>query len=155
MLGNKMIRTYILILITFSLNIFASDIINIKFTNSANQSYQTTHLLKDLKTNDHIELKKAYVLLIETPSLHNTYYKIQSDELEKFSNISEVYHVLFVVASAKEEYLDSYHTTIETAKKLLKKDAYFKVRLLNSTGVLLNESRQPVKVIELKKWLKL
>jgi hypothetical protein len=149
-----MIRIYILILITLSLNIFASDIINIKFTNSANQSYQTTHLLEDLKTNDHIEVKKAYVLLIETPSLHNAYYEIQSNELEKFGNISEGYQVLFVVASTKEEYLDSYHTTIETAKKLLKKDACFKVRLLNSKGVLLNESLQPVKVIELKRWLK-
>lgn len=145
---------YLLVLVTVSLNGFASDIINIKFTNTNNQSYQTTHLLEDLKTNNHIEFQKAYLLLVETPSLQNQYYKTQINELKKFDNLAEVYQLLFVVASAKKEYLDGYHTTIDTAKELLKKDASFKVRLLDSKGEVLNESLKPIKVVKLKKWMK-
>ena len=131
----------------------ASEVIDIKFIDSSQNIYQTTHLLEDIKSNNHMEFHNANVLLIETPSLDNKYFKTQNHELEKFGIMAETYQVLFVVASAKEEHQHGYHTTVETAKKLFGEHLHFRVRLLNARGIVLHESVQPVTASGLKRWL--
>ena len=136
-----------------SLHSLASEIIDVPFTADSKKHYRTTHLLKDLKINDQMLLQTAYVLLVETPSLHDAPYETQNGELEKFGHLAETYQVLFVVASPEDAYQHGYRTSTETAKKLLGEDARFRVRLLNSEGMVLHESLRPVKVTALQKWL--
>ena len=145
--------TWMLVFIVFASSNVVAETIGLEFKSSSNRSYRTTSLLADLKKHYGIDFSVEKVLLIETPSLSSPQFETQRDQLSQFGHKAEKYQVMFVVACQSEELKHGYHTTIEEARKLSDGQLLFRVRLLDSKGVVLNESNHPVPEKGLVEWL--
>ena len=146
-------RTIILVIMLIaSFSVFASDIVDIDFFDARGNRYRTTSLLTDLKNNYSQEFLSVKVLLIETPSLDSGEFLKQDRALKLMGH--EEFPILFVVASIKQEYKHGYHTSRQVAKELAGESARFRIRLLTSTGLVLEESTEPLAVQQLKRWFR-
>lgn len=146
-------KLILLLAILFSPVPKASDIVDVEFSDSRGVSYRTTTLISDLESEYGLELNGAKILLIETPSLEEPSYKLQNKELGSLGHKAEEFQVLYVIACPKEKYQHGYHTSIETAEKLLGANPRFRVRHLNAEGIVVNESLVPVLGETLEQWL--
>ena len=145
---------WLLVLLVISPCKVLADIVDIEFHTRSNTTYRTTNLSADLKKNYGIKFDGEKVLLIETPHLSSPQYKVQREQLNRLGHNTEEYQVMFVVACQNEESEGGYYTTIEEARKLANGISVFRVRLLDSKGVVVNESAHPVLVGKLIEWLK-
>jgi hypothetical protein len=133
--------------------IVLAEAVDIEFQSSGSKKYHTTSLSDDLRRHYGIESTDEKVLLVETPYLSSPQYEAQRDQLSIFGHKAEEYQIMFVVACQNEEYKHGYHTTIADARKLSNGQSLFRVRLMDSKGVVLNESNQPVLEKVLVEWL--
>jgi hypothetical protein len=131
----------------------ASTVVDVEFMASGGAKYRTSKLVSSLKANYGENYTNAKVLLIETASLGSESYTAQSKALNALGHESEKYRVLFVGACPDTEYKGGYHTSRETAQKLMANKTTFRVRLLNQDGLVLKESTRPVVGKELRSWL--
>ncbi len=135
----------------------AAEIVDAEFRDSSGkQLYHTTNLMQDLTTWYGVAFANvdAKVLLIETDSLTSAEYQQQDSDLDDLGHDVEENAVLFVIACTKEENHGSYHTTREAAKDLSLGKYSFRIRLLNSRGVVLKNSLKPVSTRDLRLWMK-
>lgn len=140
-------------LLAFASVAVASTVVDVEFIASGGAKYRTSKLVSSLEANYGENYTNAKVLLIETASLGSESYTAQSKALNALGHESEEYRVLFVVACPDAEYKDGYHTSRETAQKLMANMTTFRVRLLNQDGFVLKESTKPVLGTELMSWL--
>ena len=128
----------------------AADMVDVPFFDAAGNKY----LSADLRSRYGLNLEKARVLLVETPSLASPEYQTQAKAFDSLGHEIEELQVLFVVACPSEEYKDGYHTSSDVARALAPGQTTFRVRLLNPTGMVLKESSRPLSVKKLRLWLK-
>lgn len=151
---KKSIGLLIFILLLTKAYVHAEQVVYVKFSRDDKTFISTTRLAEDLEKEFKFKPKSPKVLLIETPSLKNEDYKKQTVYLHGFGKQAQKYELLYVIACPEKTYGHGYHTSVEDAKGLSTDgEAVFRVRLLNSKGLLLNQSTQPVASDELKKWL--
>ena len=136
--------------------LYAAEVLDIEFKDSGGTLYHTTTLTKDITSQygqafADIDMK---VLLIQTPTLSDEKYRIQNTNLDALGHETEELQVIFITSCTQQEYLYGYHTSVETAKRLSSAKHPFRVRLLNSKGVVLKDSSSPVSTNELRRWLK-
>ena len=142
--------TWLLVFLIISPNCVLAETVDVEFQSSNNSKYRTTSLTADLKRHYGFDFNGGKVLLIEIPYLSSPHYETQSDQLSQLGH--KEYPVVFVVACQNEELKYGYHTTTEEARKLANGMIVFRVRLLDSKGVVMNESAHPVLVGELIEW---
>lgn len=145
--------TCLLVFLVISPGSILAETVDFEFQSSNSKKYRTTTLIADLKRHYGIEFISEKVLLIETPYLSNLQYVTQRDQLTRLGHKAEEFLVMFVVACQNEESKHGYHTTIEEARKLSNGQSLFRVRLLDSKGVVMHKSTQPVLENRLIKWL--
>lgn len=141
------------LLLAFASAVVASTVVDVEFVASGGAKYRTSKLVSSLEANYGPNYTNAKVLLIETVSLGSESYTAQSKALNALGHKSEEYRVMFVVACTDTEYMSGYHTSRETAQKLMANSVTFRVRLLNQNGLVLKESTKPVLGKELELWL--
>lgn len=122
-------------------DLYAAEVLDIEFKDSGGKLYHTTTLTKDVTLQygqafADIDMK---VLLIQTPALSDKQYQVQNTNLDALGHETEELQVIFITACAQQEYLHGYHTSVETAKRLSSAKHSFRVRLLNSKGVVLKD----------------
>lgn len=124
--------TFILTSISFS------QTLDFKFCDANEKEYRSTTFSKVISSGDNTGSGES-IILLETPSLNNSLY-IKQDQILNFLD-AESLRLIYITACSTEEYKDGYHTTIESAKALIKPGAGFRIRLLdNNAGVIFESS---------------
>ncbi len=147
-----------LVALFFTSAAVAGEVLDIEFVDSGNHSYRTITIASDLKSmyGADYDYSNAKVLLIETPSFKNENYLAQDKSLNALGHGAAADdEILFVMACPSETYDSGYFTSMTTAKKLAGDKALFRVRLLNSSGLVLKESLLPLTTDQLRQWFKM
>ncbi len=136
--------------------VYAAPVLDIEFKDNRGKLYHTTTLSKDMALHygQAFATVDMQVLLIQTTSLSDEKYQTQNSYIDSLGHEVEEFAVIFITACTQQEDAHGYHTSIATAKKLSSEKSPFRVRLLNSKGVVLRDSSSPVTTTELRRWLK-
>ncbi len=145
----------LVVLLFISPVLYAAEVLDIEFKDNRGKLYHTSTLSKDMA----LHYGQAFadvdmqVLFIQTASLSDEKYQTQNSYLNALGHEVEEFAVIFVTACTQQEDVHGYYTSIETAKKMSSERRPFRIRLLNSKGVVLRDSSSPVKTPELRRWL--
>lgn len=132
--------TSIILLITFPI-IAHAEKINFDFFDASGGRYSIFELTRQLNEKYNYTFSPS-VLLVETPDFTDQKYLNQSAILEQID--SEDLQLIFVIASPFGEYEHGYHTTIEVAQTIMDDIPKFRVRILNTNGLIIFESEENI-----------
>ena len=128
-----------------------SQTINFDFFNSNGKEFNTKNLNEQLEKEFGVRFE-AKIILLETPSLKDSLYVKQNEILNRLD--AEILQILFITACTKKEYLHGYHTSIETAKKIMGENHKFRLRIIEPGGEMFFESFDTLSESEIEKKLK-
>jgi len=143
-------KKLIFFLILISPSFIFAQILDFNFFDSNGHSYQSKNYNSQLEKefNSKYNLK---MILLETPDLQDSLFQKQFKILNSLK--AEELNLIYVSACLNKEDKDGYHTSIITAKTLMKSRPGFRIRILNTNGKVLKESRNILASDTIKKIL--
>lgn len=132
-----------------------SEILDFEFIDNSGRSYRTTTLLTQLEQRYNYQFKNLSIVLMETPSLKDQKYLKQNAILDSMNHAeAENLQLMYITSCWNEEYKHGYHTSIKTAKRLVKTNNSFRIIIMDVNGKIFFKSNEPISVETLRQLIK-
>ena len=126
----------------FFLTIYVSfanaQMLDFTFYDSGCKEYRSITLIDQLQEKFNYRFESEKIILVETPSLKDSLFLVQSEILKQINN--EQLGLIYVISCWNEVEKNGYHTSLEEAKIISAGNDKFRIRILNSKAVILYES---------------
>ncbi len=103
---------YTIVFTSILTSISISQTLDFKFCDANGREYRSTTFSKAISSGDNTGSGES-IILLETPSLHDSLY-IKQDQILNLLD-AESLRLIYITACSTEEYKDGYHTTTEMA----------------------------------------